>query len=88
MNAPPIPRLALTAMEAPAACGVSDDFFREYIGPELRWVRKGRKKLVAVEELQRWLKDNAALTLEMREPGFDRAQGSRDDSDAKRTARH
>jgi hypothetical protein len=58
------PRLALTAMEAPRALGVSHDFFREHIANELRWVRRGRKKLVAVSELERWLGEHAALVLE------------------------
>ena len=55
-----VPVLALTAMEAPAALGVSHDFFEEHIGPDLRWVRRGRKKLVSVRELERWLDENAA----------------------------
>jgi hypothetical protein len=59
-----LPRLALTAMEAPAALGVSHDFFREHIAGELRWVRRGRKKLVSVRELERWLDVNAARVFE------------------------
>jgi hypothetical protein len=59
-----VPRLALTAMEAPQALGVSWDFFDKRIAAELRWVRRGSKKLVAVSELQRWLEANAALVLE------------------------
>jgi len=43
--------------------GVSRDYFDEHIGPELRWIRRGRKKLVAVKELERWLEENAARTL-------------------------
>jgi hypothetical protein len=58
------PRLALTAMEAPEALGVSHDFFREHIAGDLRWVRRGRKKLVAVSELQRWLDENSARVFE------------------------
>ena len=58
------PRLALTAMEAPEALGVSHDFFREHVAGELRWVRRGRKKLVAVRELERWLEENAARVFE------------------------
>lgn len=61
-----VPRLALTAMEAPAALGVSDDFFREHIAPELRWVRRGSKKLVAVREVDAWLEREAARTLDGR----------------------
>jgi hypothetical protein len=59
-----VPRLALTAMEAPAALGVSHGFFKEHIAPELRWVRRGRKKLVFVAELERWGKENAARVFE------------------------
>jgi hypothetical protein len=59
-----LPRLALTAMEAPAALGVSHDFFREHIAGELRWVRRGRKKLVSLRELERWLDENAARLFE------------------------
>jgi excisionase family DNA binding protein len=57
-------RLALTVTEAAHALGVSDDFFREHIAPELRWVRRGRRKLVSVRELEAWLDRSAALTLE------------------------
>jgi excisionase family DNA binding protein len=58
------PRLALTATEAAEALGVSVDFFAEHIGPELRVVRRGRKKLIAVRELEQWLERSAAKTLE------------------------
>jgi excisionase family DNA binding protein len=58
------PRLALTVTEAAAALGVSDDFFHEHIAPELRWVRRGRRKLVSVRELETWLDRTAVLTLE------------------------
>jgi hypothetical protein len=57
----PIPRLALTSAEAAAACGVSPDYFAQHIGPELRWVRRGRKKLVAIRELDHWLDENASV---------------------------
>jgi hypothetical protein len=59
-----VPRLALTAMEAPQALGVSHDFFREHVAGELRWVRRGRKKLVSVAELERRLEANAARVFE------------------------
>jgi excisionase family DNA binding protein len=54
----------LSVSEAAEALGVSLDYFSEYIATDLRWVRRGRKKLVAVAELERWLADNAARTLE------------------------
>ena len=59
-----VPRLALTVTEAALALGVSADFFGEHIGPELRWVRRGRKKLVSVRELEEWLRLNAARVFE------------------------
>jgi hypothetical protein len=64
INAREIPRLALTAMEAPEALGVSHSFFKEHIAGELRWVRRGRKKLVSLRELERWLDENAARVFE------------------------
>ena len=57
------PRLAFTATEAAESIGVSPDFFAEHIACDLRWVRRGRKKLVSVAELERWLELNSARTL-------------------------
>jgi excisionase family DNA binding protein len=61
---PRAPRLALELMEAAAALGVSKKFFDEHVRHELRLVRRGRKVLVPVRELERWLAENEALTLE------------------------
>jgi hypothetical protein len=47
-------RLALTPIEAAQALGCSRDFFDKHIGPELRWVRRGRLKFVAIAELEDW----------------------------------
>ena len=62
----PVPRLALSIEEACAALGVGWDFFNEHISPELRLVRRGRRKLVAVRELERWLAENGERVLEPR----------------------
>jgi hypothetical protein len=59
-----IPRLALSPDEAASALGVSRDFLDEHISPELRWIRRSRRKLVAVRELERWLEKASAFTLE------------------------
>jgi hypothetical protein len=59
-------RLALTPAEAAAAVGCSRDFFDEHIGPELRWIRRGRLKFVAITELEEWLHRSAALTVGQR----------------------
>lgn len=58
-----IPRIALTPPEAAAAIGVGPDFFDQNVAPELRLVRRGRKRLVPVTELERWLAENASRAL-------------------------
>lgn len=55
---PEPPRLALSIQEACACLGVSGDTFKS-IEPEIRLVRLGRRKLVPVSELQRWLDSHA-----------------------------
>jgi excisionase family DNA binding protein len=49
------PRLALSQDEAAALLGVSRDYFDEHVIVELRIVRRGRRILVAIAELERWL---------------------------------
>jgi hypothetical protein len=58
-----VPRLALSPEEAATSIGVSRDFFDEHVVPELRIVRRGRRKLVPVRELERWLEREAARAL-------------------------
>jgi hypothetical protein len=55
-----IPRIALTPAEAAAAIGVGPDFFDANVAPELRLIRRGRKRLVPVSELERWVTHTAA----------------------------
>jgi hypothetical protein len=55
-----VPRIALTPPEAAAAIGVGPDFFDQNVAPELRLVRRGRKRLVPVAELERWMAENVA----------------------------
>jgi hypothetical protein len=54
-----IPRFALTPPEAAAAIGVGPDFFDAEVAPELRMIRRGRKRLVPVTELERWVAESA-----------------------------
>jgi hypothetical protein len=54
-----IPRIALTPSEAAAAIGVGPDFFDANVAPQLRLIRRGRKRLVPVRELERWVIENA-----------------------------
>ena len=56
-------RVSLTPAEAAAALGCSAEFFRLHVDPELRWIRRGRKRFVPVSVLERWLERNAAVTL-------------------------
>lgn len=61
---PPIPRVALSIDEACESLGVSWDFWHEHIAPDVRIVRRGRRKLVAVAELERFMAENAERVLE------------------------
>jgi excisionase family DNA binding protein len=56
---PTTPTLALDVQQACAALGVSWDTWREHIEPDIRIVRIGRRKLIAVAELERWLANHA-----------------------------
>jgi hypothetical protein len=58
-----VPRIALRLEEAAEALGVSRSWFIAEILPELRIVRRGRVRLVPVNELERWVSRNAALVL-------------------------
>ena len=62
----PGPRLAYSKPEAAAALGISINSFERHVQPELRLVRRGKLRLFPVSELERWLRENAALTLEER----------------------
>jgi hypothetical protein len=44
---------------AAAALSVGRTYFDEQVSPELRWVRRGRRKFVAVRGLERWLEENS-----------------------------
>lgn len=55
------PRLAISPDEAAAVLGVSRDYFDEHVIDELRIVRRGRRILVSVVELERWLDRASAL---------------------------
>ena len=59
------PRLALTRPEAAAALGVSVNSFDRHVAAEVRVVRRGSIRLYPIAELERWLRENAARTLEV-----------------------
>lgn len=69
LRVPPSPsglRLALTKSEAAAALGVSVDFLEDHVWSELMLVRRGRKTLVSVRELEAWLARSAMPTIARR----------------------
>ncbi len=53
------PRLALSPDEAAGILGVSRDYLDEHVIGELRVVRRGRRILIALAELERWLDQSA-----------------------------
>jgi excisionase family DNA binding protein len=55
-----VPRLALSVDEAAASIGVSRDTLEREILHELRTVRVGRRRLVPLRELERWVERKAA----------------------------
>jgi excisionase family DNA binding protein len=57
------PVLALSIEGACESLGVSWDLWREHIASEVRIVRVGRRRLVPVAELQRWLDEHAEKVL-------------------------
>lgn len=54
-----VPVLALSKQEAARALGVSVNFFDQEIAHELKMVRRGRRRLVPVAEIERWLEHEA-----------------------------
>ena len=63
VSASTVPRLALSKTEAADALGVSIDFLEQHVLHELRIVRRGRRRLIPLAELQRWIDNNAHRTL-------------------------
>ena len=53
------PRLALSPDEAASVLGVSRDYLDEHVIVELRIVRRGRRILIPLSELERWLDRSA-----------------------------
>jgi hypothetical protein len=54
-------RLALRNEEAARALGISDESFDKYVKPYVRVVRWGSLRIYPVEELARFLRDEASL---------------------------
>lgn len=58
-KAPQTPRLALNKTETAEVLGVSVDFFDAHVAHELRCIRRGRRRLYPVREVERWLDEHA-----------------------------
>lgn len=58
--------LAVDVDGACRALGVSWDYWKEHIAPDVAIVRRGRRKLIPVAELERWLNENAIAALPTR----------------------
>jgi hypothetical protein len=56
--------LAVTKTQAAEMLGMSVDSFERHLMADLKLVRTGRLVLVPVRELERWLEENAARTIE------------------------
>lgn len=63
--APSTTPLALSPDESAEMLGVSRSFFFQHILPELRVVRLGRRRLVSVRELERWLDESASRVVDV-----------------------
>lgn len=58
------PALTLTESGAAKRLGVSAGFFKSYVLPDLRVIRRGARVLVPQSELERWIDRNAARTVD------------------------
>jgi hypothetical protein len=59
----PTVALAVSREQAASLIGVSVDTFERRVLPALRVVQVGRRQLVPVRELERWVEDNSARAL-------------------------
>lgn len=55
--------LAVSKPDAAAVMGMSVDSFERYVMADVRCVRRGRMRLYPVDELRRWLVENAERLL-------------------------
>jgi hypothetical protein len=55
--------IAVGVDQAAAMLDLSRDHFERHIAHELRWIRRGRRKLVLVADLHRWANENAERVL-------------------------
>jgi hypothetical protein len=56
----PVPRIGVSPDEAAAVLGVSRDFFDEHILPEIAHVKRGRRTIIPLVNVERWVLEKAA----------------------------
>lgn len=59
----PLQPIAVGPEKAAQLLDMSRDHLERHIAHELRWIRRGRRKLVLVKDLHAWAEANAARTL-------------------------
>lgn len=59
----PVPRVAVTREQAADSLGMSLDSFERHVQPEVRIIRRGRMRLVAIAELERWADEAGERTI-------------------------
>jgi len=59
----PVPRVALTRIEAAAALGIGIDSFDRHVAADVRMIRRGRLRMIPVSELERWATEQAERTI-------------------------
>jgi hypothetical protein len=66
LNSAPAEAMPLTLTETGASkrLGVSAGFFKSYVLPELRVIRRGARVLIPLSELERWIDRSAARTVD------------------------
>jgi hypothetical protein len=58
-----VTKLLLSRAEAAEVLDVSEDFFDEHIRPEIRVVYEGRRVLIPVREIEKWIDRHASRVL-------------------------
>ena len=54
-----VTRVTVTPTEAAEMLGVGRSFFYDQVLPELRTIYRGKKRLIPVKEIERWVERNA-----------------------------
>src|SRR5947209_20536396 len=69
-----VPRVALSRQEAAMSLGMSIDSFERHVQPELRLIRRGKLRLVPVDELQRWAIERSESVFRHRRGAYHQAR--------------